>query len=99
MGISHGINQLNIDAHLVVSLLNASLENVPDAELLRDVAQIWRRALESLQLGHLRQPGENLVLNAFGEIRVIGITTKIIEWQHGDRFRLQLATIGASSVS
>ena len=65
-----------------------------DAELLRDIGQIFRRAFEFLrrgprddfQVGDLGQPRQNFVLHAFGEKRVVGIATEIVEWQDRDRF-------------
>src|SRR5262249_12153365 len=42
MGISCGFNQLHIYAHGVAALLHTSLQNVSDAEFLRDLGYIFR---------------------------------------------------------
>ena len=94
MCVRHRIDQLHVDAHLIVRLLDTAFENVEDAKLLCDVRQILRRAFEFLrrspgndfQVGHLGQPGEDFVLHAFSEKGVVGIATKTVEWQNRDRF-------------
>ena len=81
MRVGQGVDELHVHADLVIRLLHASFEDVGDAELLRDLSQIGRRALESLrrcarnhfQLGDLCQPRQNFVLNAFAEVRVLRI--------------------------
>ena len=92
MRVAHRIDELHIDAHLIVRFLHAAFENVHHPELLRDVAQIRWRALESLgrrarnnlEVCHFRQSGKNFVLHAFSEIGVVGIATEIIERQDRD---------------
>ena len=39
------VDQLHRDAHLIASFLDAAFENIGDAELLRDLAQVTGRAL------------------------------------------------------
>ena len=48
MHISGGVNELNVDPHLIACLLHAALEDMGDAELLRDLSQISRVAFKTL---------------------------------------------------
>ena len=69
-------------------------KNVGDAELLRDLGKIFRRAFEVLrrrprdhfQVRDLGQSRQDFVLHAFTKVSVIRIATEIIERQHRDRF-------------
>src|SRR6516164_5539759 len=45
MGIGLRVNQLHIDSHLIGYFLHATLKDVRDTELLRDLAEIGRFAL------------------------------------------------------
>ena len=45
VGIALHVNQLHIDPHLIGYFLDATLKNVRDTELLRDLAEIGRFAL------------------------------------------------------
>ena len=45
MGIGLHVNQLHIDPHLIGYFLDATLKDVRDTELLRDLAEIGRFAL------------------------------------------------------
>ena len=51
MRIGQRINELHIDAHLIVRFLHAPFENVRDTELLRDLGKIIRSAFEMLRRG------------------------------------------------
>ena len=59
---------------------------------LRDLAQIFRRALEMLrrcarndfQVRHLGQAREDFVLDAFAKIGVRLVVAQVVEWQDGD---------------
>ena len=93
MGVSDRIDQLHIDPHLVVRLLHTPFENVHHPELLRDLTQIGRHGLEPLgrsprdhfQVGDLRQPRQNFILNAFRKKRISLFLAQIVEWEDGDR--------------
>ena len=94
MGISAGIDELNIDAHFVASFLHAAFENGRDSELLRNCFKIFRFALVSrggssrdhFQVGDARKLGQNFVLNAVGEISGTLVIAQILKRQHRDRF-------------
>jgi hypothetical protein len=84
MRVGQRINELHIDAHLVVRFLHAAFENVRHAKLLRDLGEIVRRAFEMLrrcarnyfQIGHLGQAGKDFILHAFGEVSVALVFTQ-----------------------
>src|SRR5436853_5360817 len=94
MRIVCGIDELDIDAHLIARFLDSAFEDIRDAELLRDVRNVIARTLESLcrcarddlEVTDSREPGQDLLLNAVGEIRVRFIVAQVFERQHRDRF-------------
>ena len=49
MPVGHRINELHIDAHLIVRFLYAAFKNVHYPELLRDVTQVRWRTLKTLR--------------------------------------------------
>ena len=49
MRVAQRIDQLHVDAHLVVGFLYAAFEDVSDPELPGDIAQVRGRALEALR--------------------------------------------------
>ena len=87
-------DELHVYAYRVATLLHATFENVGDPELPRDLRQIFRRALEVLrrsardhfQVRYFRQPRQDFILHAFGEIGVIWVAAQVIERQNGNRF-------------
>src|SRR5262249_48816887 len=75
------VNQLHIDSHLVGRFLHASLENVRYTKLFCDLTEIARLTVIKLcgsarnyfQVSDLSQPREDLFLNAFSEITIVGV--------------------------
>src|SRR4029079_19351067 len=94
MRVSERINELHIHPHLIVGFLNASLNNVSDAKLLGDLAQISRRAFiffgrgprDDFQIADLCQSSEDFVLHTFCKIGVVRIAAEVIERQNCNRF-------------
>src|SRR6266566_7799505 len=82
-------------AHLIIRFLDAALQNVHHAELLRDLRKIIRRTFEMLrrsardyfEVGDFRQTGENFVLYSLGEISVSFFFAEIVKSQHGNGLR------------
>ena len=72
--------------------LHAAFEDVGHAELLRDLGQVARLALillgrsarDHFQVRDLRQPRQDFVLDAAGEILVRLVFAQTRERQHGD---------------
>ncbi len=88
-----GVDQLGIHPHLAGDPLHAALEQVRDAELLRDLAQIARcpgfvlhhaGAADHFEVRDLRQVGQDFVLHAVGEKRVLLVVAQVFKRQHGD---------------
>ena len=88
-----GIDQLSGDAHPAGGLAHAALENVPDAELACDVANVDRFTLEG-ESGIARddeepslpgQPGDDVLGQPVREIFLLRIAAHILKRQHGDR--------------
>ena len=83
---------MNGDPHLLVRFLDAAFENVRHVELLRDLAQIGRRAFVSLrrgarnhfEVGDLGEAREDFILDAFGKIGVRFIFAQVFKWKNGD---------------
>src|SRR5438270_13029269 len=94
MRIALGIDQLNVDAHLVAGFPHTALQNIRDAKLLGDLRIIPVRILESLrrcagdnlQVANPRESGQDFLLNAAGEIGIVWIGAEIFKWQNGNRF-------------
>src|SRR5947207_9209710 len=97
MRIVCGIDELDIDAHLIARFLDGAFEDIRDAELLRDLRNVIARTLESLcrcarddlEVTDSREPGQNFLLNAVGEILVGFVLTEIFKRKDGDRFPWQ----------
>ena len=107
MRVGHRVDQLHIDAHLIVRFLHAAFEDMHDSELFRDLRQVVGRALEALrrgarddfQVGYLGETCQDFLLHAFGEISVVGVATEIIERQHRDRFCRQFRLSSTGGIS
>ena len=88
------VDQLHIDAHGVAGFLHAAFEHVRHTQFAGDYLQVVRLAFvtlgrsarDHLQIANAGQAGEDLVLDAFGKISVVGIATQVVERQHRDRF-------------
>ncbi len=92
--VGGGADHLHIHVHGVGDFLHAAFDDIGDAELLTDFAQVVRRAFvllgrgagDDFEIGDLRKAGENFVLNPFGEVTVGFLVAEIFERQNGDRF-------------
>ena len=80
MRVGARIDQLRVDAHAIAGALNASFHDMRDTELLADLAQIARdpafvlhhaRAADHFQIRDLGEVGQDFVLHAIGEERVL----------------------------
>src|SRR5262249_32328985 len=77
-----GVNQVNIDPHLIACLLDATLDDVCYPKLLRDLSKIARFALILLcrstrnhfQIGDLSQTRQDFLLDAIGKIGIVWVT-------------------------
>src|SRR5438132_9109297 len=95
MRIVTGINQLGVHTNAIGRALDTTFEQMNDAELLSDLAQVPRgstlvlhdtRTADHLQVGDLRQVSEYFVLHTIGEIGVLLLVAEIFERQYGDAF-------------
>ena len=93
MCVGNGINQLHVDADLIVRFLHAAFENVGHAKLFPDLGKVIRRAFEMLrrcardyfEIRDFRQPCQDFILNAFREVSVVRIAASIFERQDRNR--------------
>src|SRR4029077_9974830 len=93
MRVGQRINELHIDAYLIVRFLHAAFENVRHTELLRDLGKIIRRAFEMLcrcarnhfQVCDLGQAGKNFVLNSLCKISIAFFFTQAFKRKYCDR--------------
>ena len=78
MGVGPGIDQLRVHPHFARDPLHAAFEEIGDAELPADLAQVARgaaailhhaRAADHFQVGDPGQVGQDFVLHAVGEDR------------------------------
>ena len=89
MLVGGGTDQLHIHVHGVGDFLHAAFDDIGDAELLTDFAQVVRRAFvllsrgsgDHLQVGNLREASEDFVLNPFGEI---GVALSSLRFSNGN---------------
>ena len=87
------VDQLRGDPHPVAGLAHAALEHVADAERLGHVrhgdrcllVDEGRVAGDDVQLGQLREIGDDVLADAVGEILLLGIAAHVVEREHGDR--------------
>ena len=94
MCVGQRVDQLHIDPDLIAGLLHTAFEDVSHPELLRDIGQIFRSTLETLcgcagnhfEVRHFREPRQNLVLHAFGEIGIAFLLAQTFKRQYGNRF-------------
>ena len=85
-------DQLHIDMHGISRPLHAAFEQVGYAELLADLPQVVGRAFvflggsprDDFERSDFRQPGEDFILNAVGEIRIRFFVAQIFERKDGD---------------
>ena len=87
------IVQLRGDADMVAILAHGALDDIADAEFLADLLQVHRLALvdeggvagDHIEPAQLRQRGDDVLADAFGEIFLLGFAGDVGERQHGDR--------------
>jgi hypothetical protein len=91
VGICLRVNQLHIDPHLIARFLHATLNNVRYSKLLGDLGEIARflivprgSAGNYFQVRDASQSGQDLLLDAVGEISVIWVGTEIFKRQNCD---------------
>src|SRR5205823_10357652 len=80
MRIVASVNQLRVDSHLVPNPLDTAFQHVSNTQRLPNFSEVTRGrglvlvytgAADHLQIGDLGQIGENFILNAVGEKRVL----------------------------
>ena len=89
---------MNRNPDLIARFLDAAFQNIGDAELLRDLAQIARRAFvflrrcprDDFEITDLGKPRQNLVLDTIGEVGIAFFLAQTFKRQHRDRFGWQL---------
>ena len=107
--VSARIDQLGVDAKTIPRALDRPLHDVSNAQLLSNFAQIsfvpgfvlaHTRVANHFQIGNPREIGQDLVLHAIREIRVVAIVTQRREGKNGDRFiSISRRTFARSSVT
>ena len=94
MGIIGCFNELHVHAHGIAALLHTSFQDVSDAKLRSDVAQILRHAFvmlrgrtrDHLQIGDLRQARQNFVLDTVGKVGIGFVVAPVFERKYGYTF-------------
>ena len=98
MGISGRFYELNVYAYGRAALLHATFEDVGDAELPRDLRQIFGRALvvlrrcarDHFQIGNPGEAGQDFILDAVGKVGVGFVFAQVLERKDRDRFQRNL---------
>ena len=89
------LDQLRVHPHFPARPLHAAFEEVRDAQLLADLAQVatgrlailhHARAANDLQVGDLSQIGQDFILHAIGEKSVLLVAAQVFEGQDSDGF-------------
>src|SRR5262245_18724630 len=94
MRLAGHLDELDVDAHLIGDFLNAALQDVLHAKLLRVLGEIARLALiplrrstrDHFQIRDLSQPRQDFLLNAIREIGIGFVFAKVFKRQHRDAF-------------
>src|SRR4029077_14127479 len=89
-----GIYKLRVDSNAIPSFLHAAFHDIGNTEGLPKFALVLRfpavgrdaAAADHLQRGDIRQIGDDSFLDAIGEVRILCIVIKNIEWQDGYTF-------------
>ena len=92
--VRRGVDQLQINQHLIAGLLHAPFQDRGDAELLTDYFQVVRMtrvflgrgARNDFEVANAGQLGQNHVLHPAGEVSVVLVTAQIFEGQNSDGF-------------
>jgi hypothetical protein len=94
MRVDAGVEQLNVYPHFVSSLLHAAFEHGGNAEFIRHCLQVFWRALvfgcrftrDNLQVADASELGQDLILNAVGEVSVRFFFAQILKWKNRNAF-------------
>src|SRR6266516_1564474 len=94
MCVNARVEQLNVDSHFVSSPLHAAFEDIGHAEFASHCLQVFRRAFvfgcrfsrDNLQVADASKLGQDLILNAVGEVSIVWVTAQIVEWENRDAF-------------
>src|SRR2546423_12495404 len=94
MIVGAGCNELHVNVHAITRSLHASFEDIADAQLARDLRQIFGRAFvthrrssrDDSKSADLRERGDDFILNSLGEESAFLVGAQVFEWQYGDRF-------------
>ena len=81
------VDELHVYPDRVACFLHAAFQDIGHPEKTRDLAHVFRlapklrggRARDDFEITDLRQAGEDLILNAFAEIRVLRVAAEIFE--------------------
>src|SRR3989442_3448904 len=108
MRIVRCLNELHVYPHGVAASLHAAFHDMRDAQLLRYLTEVSRRALVMLsrcardyfELGDLCQASQNLVLNAVSKVSVRFFFASVFERKHRDAlFRNNSAGVARATES
>src|SRR5512132_2616767 len=94
MRVDARVEQLNVYPHFVSSLLHAAFEYSGHAEFASHCLQVfwrafvfgWRFSRDNLQVADASELGQDLILNAVGEVSIVRVTAQIVEWEDRDAF-------------
>src|SRR6266487_6986346 len=94
MRVGVRLNELNVNVHAVARLLHTAFENIRNAQVSRDLGQIFRCAFvmrrrsarNDSQAADLGKSGDDFILNALREKGVVFVRAQIVERQDGDAF-------------
>src|SRR5208283_448395 len=84
-----GVDQMNVDAHLVACLAHTSFEQVANAErfshlgstLVRSFQRSDRRMRSNIDALNLRELGRNLIGHSIAEIAAVRLGTQVLQRQ------------------
>src|SRR5262245_24739997 len=94
MRVGMGVEQLNVYAHFVSGSLHAAFEHSSHAEFAGYRLQVFWRAFvfgcrfsrNHLQVADAGALGQDLILNAVGEVSIVWVAAQIIEGENRDAF-------------
>src|SRR5436190_5582131 len=90
MGVDARVEQLDVYPHSVSSLLHAAFEHIRHAKFAGHCLQVFwlafvfgrRFSRDNLQVADASELGQDLILNAVGEIGIVWVTAQIVEWEN-----------------